>query len=465
MPKKRTTNRDHAKRQQRPMMEDEAIAAHLSDLVTPALITQEKYFRSRGMRDRILNLPLMVAAVLTLIWRDVAGVTELTRMLNREGFLWCKPKQVTQQALSERFLTFPAEIFENIFKGLLPEFEQRWHSRKQRPLPESIQFAGTKFARIWACDGSTLEAVFRKLDSLAMIPKNQLAGKIGVVIDLVTRLPVEIWFQENAKASDMKFESDILNLAKPQTLILLDRGFCHYQFWQQLIAGNVHLITRLNSKASFTVERVFTNSYSIRDRIVTMGAGNQKTPCISMRLVEIRLGKSWYSYLTSVLDPLILPPYVVADLYSRRWRIEEAFNTVKRLLGLSYLWTGLLNGIKLQLWGTWLFYAVLVDLGDAVADEVSLPFDRISLEMIYRGLYHFYVAHQKGLATDPIKYFAAPENKDLGVVKSIRKPFKRLIIDPFPDRISVPQGGRASREGPFFFEPSPQTCLTTALVS
>jgi hypothetical protein len=199
---------------------------------------------------------------------------------------------------------------------------------------------------------STLEAVFRKLDSLSTAPKNQLAGKIGVVIDLVTRLPVEIWFEENAKASDMKFESDILNLVKPQTLILLDRGFCHYQFWQQLIERNVHLITRLNNKASFTVERVFTNSYSICDRLVIMGAGNQKTPCISMRLVEIRMGKSWYSYLTSVLDPLILPPYVVADLYSKRWRIEEAFNTVKRLLGLSYLWTGLLNGIKLQLYWT-----------------------------------------------------------------------------------------------------------------
>jgi hypothetical protein len=94
------------------------------------------------------------------------------------------------------------------------------------------------------------------------------------------------------------------------------------------------------------------------------------------------VGKSWHSYLTSVLDPLILPPYVVADLSGRRWRIEEAFNTVKRLLGLSYLWTGSLNGIKLQIWGTWLFYAVLVDLGDAVADELSLPCDRISLEMI-----------------------------------------------------------------------------------
>jgi len=473
MPKKRTTNRDHAglvrfhgeetsperirKRQQRPMMEDEKIAAQLEQLVTPAVVAQEKYYRQLGRRDRILNLPLMVAAVLTLIWRDVAGVRELSRMLARSGFLWCEPQQVSQQALSQRFLTFPAQIFERIFKELLPEFERRWHSRKQRPLPSSIQFTRTKFERIWACDGSTLEAIFRKLDSLATVPTNQLAGKIGVVIDIVTRLPVEIWFQEDAKASDLKFESNILKLVKPQTLILLDRGFCHYQFWQQLITGDVHLITRLNNKASFTVERVLTNSYSIRDRIVKMGAGTKTTPCITIRLVEIRVGKTWHSYLTSVLDPLILPPYVVADLYSRRWRIEEAFNTVKRLLGLSYLWTGSLNGIQLQLWGTWLFYAVLVDLGDAVADELSLPFDRISLEMIDRGLYHFYVAHHKGLATDPVKYFAAPENRDLGIVKSIRKPFKKLIIDPFPDRVS--------REGPFFFEPSAQTCLTTALAS
>jgi IS4 transposase len=78
-----------------------------------------------------------------------------------------------------------------------------------------------------------------------------------------------------------------------------------------------------------------------------------------------------------VLDPTDLPPFVVADLYRRRWRIEEAFSTVKRLLGLSYLWTGSLNGIQLQIWATWLFYAVLVDLGDAVANEVGVPFEQI----------------------------------------------------------------------------------------
>ncbi|WP_309734082.1 hypothetical protein [Chamaesiphon sp. OTE_75_metabat_556] len=40
MPKKWTTNRDHAKRQQRPMMEDEVVAAQLEQLVTPAVLAQ-----------------------------------------------------------------------------------------------------------------------------------------------------------------------------------------------------------------------------------------------------------------------------------------------------------------------------------------------------------------------------------------------------------------------------------------
>jgi hypothetical protein len=89
--------------------------------------------------------------------------------------------------------------------------------------------------------------------------------------------------------------------------------------------------------------------------------------------------------------------------------------------------------------------------------HVSLPFDRISLEMIYRGLYHFYIAHHKNLATDPVKYFAAPENQDLGIVKTLRKPHGKLIIAPFPDSVS--------RTDNFFFDSSPQTRLTTSIAS
>jgi hypothetical protein len=259
---------------------------------------------------------------------------------------------------------------------------------------------------------------------------------------------------ENPRASEPKFELDVLNLVTAKTLLLLDRGFYHFRFWLQLIEQEVHFITRPKKGAAIQVQEVFTNSYALRDSLIRLGSGTKTTPFITLRLIEVRSSKAWHSYLTSVLEPAILPPYVVADLYQRRWRIEDAFNTVKRLLGLSYLWTGSINGVQVQIWGTWLFYAVLVDLGDAVADELSLPFDSISLEMIYRGLYHFYVAHQKGKATDPIKYFAAPENEDLGIVKRQRKPNMKLIVAPFPDK----QQGTEE----FFFHAPSKIPLTTA---
>lgn len=70
--KSQNANRHHAKKTTRPMVEDEAIAWQLSALLTPAITSQENYYRQLGLRGRILNLPLMVAAVLTLLWRDVA---------------------------------------------------------------------------------------------------------------------------------------------------------------------------------------------------------------------------------------------------------------------------------------------------------------------------------------------------------------------------------------------------------
>jgi hypothetical protein len=299
MAKSQKTNRDHAKKTTRPMVEDEAIASQLSALLTPAITSQENYYRQLGLRTRILNLPLMVAAVLTLWWRDVAGVTQLTRMLAREGFLWCRPTTVTQQAMSQRFLSFPASLFEGIFKNLLPNLKTAWKKRNQRPLPESIQFALTKFSRIWIVDSSTLEALFCKLKSLEDIPRGQLAAKMATVIDVMTRLPVEVWFLENPRSSDVKLEENILQLVPPQTLLLLDRGFYHFSFWLKLIEADIHLITRLKKGASIQVEQVFTKSYDLRDSLVRLGSGTAKTPFITLRLIEVRSGKTWHSYSSS----------------------------------------------------------------------------------------------------------------------------------------------------------------------
>jgi len=137
MPTKKPRNPDHVRRRNTPQPDNDAITKHLQDLLSPAIYAQSAYYRSLGLRERILNLTLMVAAVLTLIWQ-VPSVQELSRMLEQQELLW--GKSVSQQALSQRFLSFPAELFEHVFHDLLPQLQARWHQAK-RPLPVAVKYA------------------------------------------------------------------------------------------------------------------------------------------------------------------------------------------------------------------------------------------------------------------------------------------------------------------------------------
>jgi len=126
---------------------------------------------------------------------------------------------------------------------LLPQLQARWHQAK-RPLPVAVKYAHKHFENIWIADGS-LEALFRKLESLQDAPQGKLAGKLCTVIDLLTRLPVQVWFHTNPLAHDTNFLADSISPAS--TLLILDRGFTTLDFFVRLIAKQVDFITRIKS--------------------------------------------------------------------------------------------------------------------------------------------------------------------------------------------------------------------------
>ena len=229
-------NADHIRSRGVPAPSNAVMTEHLSELLSPLVYNQHAYYRSLGMRERILTLPLL--------WHKVPSVIELTRLLNREDLLWAQATTVSRQAVSQRFLRFPHSIFERVFKELLPQLKERW-AHRTRPVAPSITYGLKSFDHIWAADGSVLEALFRKLDSLKDFPVGQLAGKICTVIELGSQLPVEIWFHEDAKAHDCHFLDDLFSLATQKAskaLLVLDRGFYNFEWWQCLIDHSVAFI-------------------------------------------------------------------------------------------------------------------------------------------------------------------------------------------------------------------------------
>lgn len=55
-------------------------------------------------------------------------------------------------------------------------------------------------------------------------------------------------------------------------------------------------------------------------------------------------------------------------------------------------------------------------MSDAIAEALNKPLLAISMEMVYRGLYHFGQAFASGKASDPIAYLVF-HAKLLGIVK------------------------------------------------
>lgn len=404
-------------RNKRPVVDapEEQVAERLQEIIHPATLAQVAHFHQAGLRERTLTLPVMVAFLLSLIWRQIAGVSELARLIQTEAMLWAEPVKVSQQALSSRLSSLPAALLGRILQDALPILQARWQQR-ERPLLPELAWAQARYTRVVSVDGSTLDALIRKMGLLKDRPEHPLAGKMTALLDVCTRLPLQIWYDANPKVHDQSFWGQIYPALARGMLLIFDLGYTNFDMFGQFTANGITFLTRAKKNLKYEVAQVLHRSAAVHDCIVLIGKGDSRQ---QVRLIEVLYQGKWYRYLTNELDPLTLPVAYAVALYWQRWRIEDAYNIVKRLLGLAYCWSGSQNAVELQLWSTWMLYGVLVDLTDDVVEVLKRPFAAISMEMIYRSLYFFTKAHARGEADHLVTYLA-DNAKLLGILK--RKP-------------------------------------------
>jgi hypothetical protein len=395
---------------------DEQIKARIQEIVHPATLAQVSYFHRLGLRERTLSFVVMVAFVLEMVWRQIGSVNALSKIVQKEAILWEQPRKVSQQALSQRLTSLPADLFLQVLLDILPKAQERWMKR-EHPLSPELLWAAEHYRAVLAVDGSTLDALIRKIGLLQDLPGNPLAGRMTALLDLCTRLPEKMWYERDPKAHDQRFWDDILSVLKAGSLLIFDKGYINFSVFAKLTRAKVKFITRSKTNLAYTLKHAIIKTAAVHDYLVWIGADETRQP---VRLIEILYRGKWYRYMTNELDENKLPTAYVVALYWQRWRIEDAYNIVKRLLGLAYFWCGAQNAVEMQVWATWLLYVVLVDLTDAVAEALNLPFSAISMEMVYRSLYFFTNAKQRG-ETDEVVAYLANGAKFFGLIKRKHK--------------------------------------------
>lgn len=418
-PRKKRGNPDLRHRVTPPAPSTQAIENRLFELISPGTFANLKTIqdKERSLRARILTLPVMAAIVLSLVYRQVQHLTDVLRLLETEGLLWVEPVKVTRQALSQRLNSLPAHLFADLFEQVVERLSRQ---PDKSVVPSAWAKVKQEFGAVWIADASTLEALQKHFGQLRQMSGTVLAGKMLMAVDAFTHCPVAAWYEAHPSTNETHWWSALTERLPVGGLLVVDMGFYGFEWFDALNEAGKFVLTRQKQKVRYETVHLLSQGQRYQDRIIQMGL-HHSDPCRHpMRLVSVQWDTTWYHYLTNVLDPKQLSAQQVGELYRQRWRIEDAFNLTKRLLGLSYLWVGGSNGVQLQLYATWIFYAVLSDLCADVATALSQPLERISVEMVFRSLYFFSRAQaiQPDLQLIP---WLVEHHRLMGLVKAVRQ--------------------------------------------
>src|SRR4030095_5549111 len=131
-----------------PLVAD--VEAELRALLTPALLAPRLLERHDPrnpervirMRARLLTLPVMVALIVSLVWRRLGAIAEVARVLAQDGLLWVAPLRVSEQAIAKRLDTLPAralaEVFTEVSARLQAQASPAWPGRSLKKSPDCL---------------------------------------------------------------------------------------------------------------------------------------------------------------------------------------------------------------------------------------------------------------------------------------------------------------------------------------
>ena len=209
------------------------------------------------------------------------------------------------------------------------------------------------------------------------------------------------------------------------TLLLFDRGYLSFPWFDSLTQRKLWWISRYANHASMQVRHILYQGDGVMDVIVWLGAYRRADRAkYPVRLVQFYHHGRLHRYLTNVLDPQQLSLAEIARLYARRWDIELAFCVLKEHLHLSQLWSAKWEVVQVQIWCGLLLAQVFHGLQVQLAAQEGVePFD-VSIELLVEVVPQLL---QRGIAPLPV---LGRLGRELGLIR----PSSRLQVQvPFVD--------------------------------
>jgi hypothetical protein len=335
--------------------------------------------RRRGRQVK-LTLPHLAMGVLLCLLQGWESQLDLWRRLCFEGVGAWPRLQICDQTVYTRLGTHGMTAMQICFAQV-----SQWLSQLASPAAPRLL---APFARdVLVLDESTLDRLKRWLPTLRGVPSGHddlLPGRIAGLFDVRTQLWRRLDVLPQARANCKVHARSLLQGLHAGTLLLFDRGYFAFEWFDELTSAGFFWISRQIASPSFPIHSILHTQDGLFDAIVWMGASRDNQARYAVRLIRYRYRGHWYSYLTNVLNPLILPASEVVRLYARRWDIELAFRLLKDHLRLNLLWSAKWQVIGAQIWGCLTLAQLFHGLQMKAAEQEGVDPFEVSLHLLVR---------------------------------------------------------------------------------
>lgn len=232
------------------------------------------------------------------------------------------------------------ELYETVFQQLLARCQKRLGVAK----------AGSKLGlpgKLLSLDATVIDLCASVFD-WAQFRTTKGAVKLHLLLDHDGYLPcygviTEGKVHEIQVARKLKLQRG--------AMLVFDRGYTDYAWFQQLTEEGVHFVTRLKDNAAYLVmESLAFNGEGVRaDEIIVLEKQAHSETAPFLRRVRY-WDEATQRELVFLTNHLELPAATVAAIYRERWQIELLFKALKQNLRVKTFVGTSANALKTQIW-------------------------------------------------------------------------------------------------------------------
>jgi len=236
-------------------------------------------------------------------------------------------------------------------------------------------------------DGTIIELCATIYD-WAQYQRAKGAAKLHLVLDHDGYLPRFAVITEG-KASEVKVARGWH--FEPGTIVVFDRGYVDYKWYQRLTDEGVFFVTRLRHDAHYRViesREVPQNRNILKDEVIELGSHWYRQPA-RYRRIEVWV-EARQEVMVLLTNHLKFGATTIAAIYQERWQIEVFFRYLKQNLRIKTFVGTSANALHIQIWTALIAMLLLkylqlrASFGWSLSNLVALLRQQL---FVYRDLY------------------------------------------------------------------------------